>query len=475
MTRRFTSLKSMLFAWLALATGVVLSVNLIVSLSSALHFANTAYDSTLFGAAHTMAGGINVRRDSVEVVVPAVALEMLGADRGRPVFYRVRSPDGRMLAGFRDAPEPPVRMSRGPVYFDAVYRGIDLRWIAMYVPVLTSSESGFVLVQVGEPKGLRELLSHRIVLATLLQQLPLALLAGCAVWWGVRKSLRPLESTGRQIGSRSERDLRPINEDGIPREVLPLIRAINDLLRRASREMEIQQAFIADASHQLKTPLAILKANAELALRQRELEPTRTIIVRISDTIAQTSRLTHQLLSLLSVDARANMPKTVVDLSDTVARVTADRVPWALARGIDLGIETGDRSVPVLADGVLIAELVGNLVDNAVRYCNPGGSVTVGTTLQDGMAVLTVTDDGPGIAPEFHETVFRRFTTVGNQGGDSCGLGLAIVRQIAEAHDGTVALSNASGGRGLTVTVRLPAMAAAPQISALEPVSVAAV
>ncbi|GGE52557.1 sensor histidine kinase [Agaricicola taiwanensis] len=456
MKRRLTSLKSRLLSWLLLATGLVLSINLVVSVSSALHFADTAYDSALFGSARSIANGLVSRNGTLDVVVPAVALEMLGSTRGRQIFHRVRSPEGRVLAGFKDAPEPPSRVSHRPQYFDAVYRGINLRWVATYIPVATPEERGLVLVQVGEPRSEREILSHRIVLTTLLQQLPLALLAAGVIWWGVHRSLRPLVETGRQIKNRSERDRTPISEQDIPSEVRPLIRAINDLLQRTAREVEIQEQFIADASHQLKTPLAILRANTDLALRQPTREDTHEILRRIRATIEQTSRLTHQLLALLSIDARANMPKAVIDLSDVVSRVTAERVPSAMSREVDLGVEIDEQPVRLMADQVLIAELVGNLIDNAVHYGGPGGRVTLRTSRREKWAVLEVMDNGPGIAPEHRELVFRRFATINNDGGNSCGLGLAVVRQIAEAHGGDVTLSAPDEGTGLTVTVRLP-------------------
>jgi two-component system sensor histidine kinase TctE len=461
LTRRPPSLKSALFGWLALATGLLLAINLAVGVTTSLHFANTAYDSTLFGSAQAMAAGLRTRGESLEVIVPAVSLEMLGGDRGRNVFYRVRAPNGRVLAGFRDIPEPPDRGTRDPFYFDARYRGVSARWIAMHVPVATADAVGLVLIQVGEPAGKRTALSRRIVLTTLLQQLPLALLGGIAVTWGVRRTLRPLVQTGRKIETRSERDLRPIDQETIPAEVRPLIRAINDLLRRTGREVDIQQRFIADASHQLKTPLAILRTNADLALRQSDSREVRRIVARMSLTVAQMSRLTHQLLALLSVEARASMPRAVIDLSDLVARVTADRISSALARDIDLGIEA-DAPVPMSGDRVLIAEMIGNLLENAVHYTEPGGRVTLRTCLRGEDAVLEVVDNGPGIAREHREMVFERFATVAKNDHGS-GLGLAVVKQIVEAHGGDIALGDAPDGRGLLVTVTFRAEPAPPR------------
>lgn len=456
MKGRLTSLKSRLLTWLLLVTGLALSINLAVSVWSAIHFADTAYDTALLGSANAMANGLTTRNDTLEVVVPVVALEMLGYTRGRAIFHRVRAPQGRILAGFSDAPEPPARVSRRPAFFDAPYRGVDLRWVAVYVPVATSDERGLALIQVGEPKTDRRILSRRIVLTTLLQQLPLAVLAGCVMWLGVHRTLQPLVETGRQIAVRAERDPTPISEEHIPSEVRPLIQAINELLSRVAHEVEIQDQFIADASHQLKTPLAILKANTDLAMRQPTLEDTRTILVRIRSTIDQTARLTHQLLSLLSIDARANMPREVIDLTDVVSRVTAERVPLALSHEVDLGVEVDARPVRLTADRVLIAELIGNLIDNAVKYGGKGSHVTVCSTACDEWAVLTVIDNGPGIAPEHREMVLRRFTTLHGNGGTDGGLGLAIAKQITEAHAGRLTLSAPEQGMGLIVTVKLP-------------------
>ncbi|MYZ47686.1 sensor histidine kinase [Propylenella binzhouense] len=460
------SVKAKLLAWLAVGVAIILAINVVAGIATSLLFANTAFDTALYGSARAIAGGLRTWNRSLDVAVPSVALEMLRPDSARPVFHRVRGPDGRVIAGFADAPDPPEPSdSRRPVYYDAPFRGVDLRWVALKVPILVPSGNGLALVQVGEPKDKRAALSRRIVATTLLQQLPLALIAAAGAWLAVHWSLKSLVEVGAAISGRRGDDLRPVAEAAIPREVRPLLAAINGLFVRVDREMELQRRFVADASHQLKTPLAVIKTNIDLLRRQSEPSDRMRTVDRMDEVVRRTTRMTHQMLAQFSIEARAASGRRPLSLPELVAEAVTERVPWALARDVDLGVEHEGGPTVVDADDSLLNEMIGNLVDNAVRYNRAGGTVTVRTRSDAGLAVLEVIDDGPGIPPQHRDAVFQRFATLDGRSGESFGLGLPIARQVAEAHGAAIDLLDAPSGPGLRVRVRFPLSAGAPSAS----------
>jgi two-component system sensor histidine kinase TctE len=303
----------------------------------------------------------------------------------------------------------------------------------------------------------------------LLPEVLLIALIGALVWYGIERGLKPLKTLQTEIGSRSHRDLSPLPEQNAPGEVRALIHAMNDLLARLAFALSAQQRFIADAAHQLRTPLAGIKTQAELALRQQKIDDVQHTLLQLNTATGQTTHLVNQLLSLARAEPGAARPHSTqkLDLTTLARDTTTDWVPRALERNIDLGFDatadvtansTVDGHAPALieADGLFIREMLGNLLDNAIRYTQDGGRVTVRVSTANERAVLEVEDNGPGIPAHEREHVFERFHRVLGTGAEGCGLGLAIVREIAQSHNADIRLTAGANGSGTLVTIAFP-------------------
>jgi len=290
----------------------------------------------------------------------------------------------------------------------------------------------------------------------------LILIAMLLVWFGVNRGLRVLDPLTREIRLRHAGDLSPLHAPDVPLEVQPLVATIDALLARVERMLQQQQRFIADAAHQLRTPLAGLRLQAERALADPRPESVREALIHVQRLSAGTARAAGQLLVL----ARAQAPDEVLgaaaplDLAELTRDEVAARVPAALAQGADLGYSGPAHGVVVIGDALLLRELLGNLVDNALRYGRADGVITVAVESDRGEgALLAVSDDGPGVPDALWPRLGERFFRVdGNErsGREGSGLGLAIVREIAERHGATLDFGAGAGGRGLQVDIRFP-------------------
>jgi two-component system sensor histidine kinase TctE len=314
---------------------------------------------------------------------------------------------------------------------------------------------------VGETLEPREALAHEILAGSLQQEVLLVVLAVGIVWLGVRRGLRPLRQLSESMAGRGTDELAPLHQHGLPAEVAPLVEAINQYVARLLRMVQARKRFFADAAHQLKTPLAVIQAQSELALREPDGDRIRRHLEPLHGTVRQAARGVQQLLSLSRLETDSGYAPQLQPLRlDTLAGdVALELAPVARKSGVDLGFE-GDEPVTVAGEPQWLQELVGNLLDNAILYAGHGARVTLRVKRQamamlGEQAVLQVEDDGPGIAVPERDAVFSRFYRGAvSEGHDGSGLGLAIVREIARMHGGTVALSETHGG-GLTVSVYL--------------------
>src|SRR5262249_39613024 len=343
-------------------------------------------------------------------------------------------------------------------YYDAQYLGNHIRIAALYLPLEGDRNKGSVLIQAGETVTVRTDYARQIMLRMMLPQMVLILLAALAVWYAVGRGLAPLTALQREIASRSYRDLSALPEEQTPKEVQPLIHAMNELLERLSASLAAQQRFIADAAHQLRTPLAGIKTQTELALRQAQSADAQSTLRQLHTATEQTTRLINQLLSLARAEPGAERARTTerLDLARLARDTTTEWVPRALARDIDLGFDSPLAGAGVEGDSFLLKEMLNNLLDNAIRYTQPGGQVTVRVTPDTTSIVLSVEDNGPGIPVGERERAFERFHRVLGTGVEGCGLGLAIVREIAQSHGGDAALTTGTNGAGTLVRITLP-------------------
>jgi two-component system sensor histidine kinase TctE len=457
------TLRRQLIAWLAVPLLVLWSVSTMVDFDIAKRFVNLAYDRALLEVAQDIGRQIRVVNNQIYVDLPEVALQILQTRESGRLYYLVTGPDRKYVSGEPDLPPPPDEASeevRDRVrYYDDELRGRAVRAVALRVPVQPGSGRGAAHIMVAERVTVRDEFAREIIFRMVLPQGVLILLAGLAVWFGVGRGLVPLSTLRQEIENRSHRDLSALPEEQAPQEVRPLIHAMNGLLARLGSAIEAQQRFIADAAHQLRTPISGLKTQTELALRQTQPGEVQATLRQLQSATEQSARLINQLLSLARAEPGARREQAIerLDLARLARDTTTEWVPRALARKIDLGYDGGDSAAWVVGDAFLLGELLRNLLDNAIRYTQEGGQVTVRVAGGPDGVVLSVEDNGPGIPEQERERVFERFYRVLGTGvAEGCGLGLAIVREIALSHRADIALAAGAGGQGTLLRVTFP-------------------
>ncbi len=462
---RAASLRRQLSLWLVLPLLGLLALDAWLTYTRAMTAANAAFDRTLEASLKAMREGVRLRDGHFAIDLPYLALEVLESETASSIFYRLADAKGATLTGYDGLPMPNGRQPPPyrTVFYDTAFRGMQVRMAAQPVPIrdMQSAQIQVVWLLVGETLEPREALAHEILAGSLQQEVLLVVLAVGIVWMGVRRGLRPLRQLSESVAARGTDELAPLPQHGLPAEVAPLVEAINQYVARLLRMLQARKRFFADAAHQLKTPLAVIQAQSELALREPDGERIRRHLQPLHGTVRQAARGVQQLLSLSRLETDSGYAPQLQPLRlDTLAGdVALELAPVARKSGVDLGFE-GDAPVTVAGEPQWLQELVGNLLDNAIRYAGKGARVTLRVKRQamamfGEQAVLQVEDDGPGIAVPERDAVFGRFYRgAASEGHDGSGLGLAIVREIARVHGGTVALSETPGG-GLTVSVYL--------------------
>jgi len=458
------SLRRQLSLWLVLPLLGLLALDAWLTYTRAMTAANSAFDRTLEASLKAMREGVRLSDGHFAIDLPYLALEILESETGSSIFYRLVDAKGATLTGYDGLPIPGGRQPAPyrTLFYDTQFRGMQVRMAAQPLPVrdTQSSQIQIVWLLVGETLEPREALANEILAGSLQQEVLLVVLAVGVVWLGVRRGLRPLRQLSESVASRGADELAPLAQHGLPAEVAPLVEAINQYVARLLRMLQARKRFFADAAHQLKTPLAVIQAQSELALREPNGDRIRRHLEPLHGTVRQAARGVQQLLSLSRLEPDSGYaPQLQPQRLDTLAGdVALELAPIARRAGIDLGFE--GEPVTVTGEPQWLQELVGNLLDNAIRYAGDGARVTLRvkrqhTPMLGEQALLQVEDDGPGIAMPERDAVFGRFYRgAASQGQDGSGLGLAIVREIARMHGGTVGLSDTPGG-GLTISVCL--------------------
>jgi two-component system OmpR family sensor kinase len=311
------------------------------------------------------------------------------------------------------------------------------------------------VVQIAQPMSARRELAASMALRTIMPLLAVLPFLAILIWFTIARGLKPLDRVAAAVARRSPTLLEPLPETDLPREVQPLVGALNDLLSRLSHTLDAQRAFVADAAHELRTPLTAVHLQAQLAERATTAAERAAALAELKGGLERATRLVEQLLTLAREEPGVSeVPPASVDPVALAREVIADLAPLAGAKGIDLGLSSTSAST-IKGDADALRTLISNLVDNAIRYTPAGGRVDVALADDAGSVVLTVRDSGPGIAVEDRERVFDRFYRGSGAGGiRGSGLGLAIVKRIAERHRASVELGTGIDGRGLGVTVR---------------------
>ena len=460
------SLRGQLLRWLLIPLLALVALNSVSLYRDALEAADIAYDRSLLASTRALAERVSVRDGKVVADVPYVALDSFETDTLGRIFYRVSGLRGETVSGYADLPPVPAKVPRSELYpalvrfYHADYNGEPVRIAALLQPVFDDSMRGIALIQVGETLDARRALSRRILVNTLARQALLVLAVGTLVWFAVRLVLQPLMRLKNEVETRPLSDLSDVDPALVHREVRPLVGAMNGAMGRLQELIAGQRRFIADASHQLRTPLTVLKTQAELALRENDPDAMREIVRSIAATTDSTVHLANRLLTLARIehggDSAALMP---VSLTEVARQVGLELALPAVQKSIDLALEAPQEAM-VQGHALLLHEMVSNLLDNAIRYTPAGGAVLLRVSEQGSTVLLEVQDSGAGIPESERDQVFAPFYRAAaaletNPGGT--GLGLAIVRDIVALHGGAISLDAGETGRGLKVLVRLPA------------------
>lgn len=452
-----------MLGWLVVPLTAVVSFNVWTTYQNAEATANLITDRTLLASARVIAENIRENDGVLEAPIPPAALEMFASDQPDRVVYRVTTPRGQVIAGYPDVIAPPGQpVDLKPVYFETTFRDQPVHAVAIAQPIVSKQNPGNAMVAVGQTLRAHDKLMTSLWLKALRDQVLLVAAAGLLGVFGLRRGLAPILRLRNDVMERDPAELKPFAADTVQSELRPLVEALNEAFDRIQRQMATQRRFVANAAHQLRTPLALLKTQVSVGLRERDIATKDEVLAAVDMSVDGMARLSNQLLSLARAEqGSASLMKSSVDFGAVARDALEGLAQAALSRNIDLGFESKEDGLVVWGHPTLLRELVVNLVDNALRYTPRGGSVTARIGREAGWIVLQVEDTGPGIAEGDKEKVFERFYRGSEPDSEGTGLGLAIVREIVSSHDGRIELANRKPLPGLSAQVRLPADEAA--------------
>mgnify|MGYP001788357340 CR=1 FL=1 len=417
----------------------------------AQNIAGKPFDRALEYNVQALGKLVVVKDNTVQFNLTGPAREILRADDTDLVYYQVLSARGEILSGERDLPMPPDEEK--PIDGEVRLRedkigGEDVRVAYTWITA-DGKAANRVLVQVAETLEKRKTLATEIVKGTMVPQFVTLPLAVLLVWLALVRGIKPLAQLEKRIRARKPDDMSPLDDTAVPEEVAPLVSSMNDLLSRLKASLTTQKRFLADAAHQLKTPLAGLRMQADLAQRETNADELKKSLKHIGKSSVRATHTVNQLLALARAETTGrSLAKQTVNMVLIASEVMADSVPRALEKQIDLGYEgpdAGGQATQLEGNPTLLKELVRNLLDNAIAYTPEKGQVTLRllTDAFSGVLVLLVEDSGPGIPAAERELVFQPFYRALGTNVDGSGLGLAIVVEIAKQHDATVSIEDA--------------------------------
>jgi two-component system sensor histidine kinase TctE len=462
--------------WMLTPILLLWPLSLVLTWLVAQGIAGKPFDRALEYSTQVLAQHIAVHHDAVHFALAQPVRELMHAEDSDTVYFQVLGPQGQLLGGDPDLPAPPPdeRLAVGEVRIrDVTLGGVDMKVASMWVRLDLPGEQ-MALVQVAEAMDKRATLATEIVKGVMLPQFVMLPVAVLLVWLALAQAIKPLSRLEERIRARKPDDLSPLDAQAVPMEVVPLVASVNDLLLRLKDSIATQKRFLADAAHQLKTPLAGLRMQADLAQRQdASADELKHSLRQIGRSSIRATHTVNQLLAL----ARAESSATVLvhqacDMAKLTMEVVRDCAPRAVEKHIDIGYEGAQArsaGVSIMGNATLLQEMVRNLVDNAINYsqARAGAEAVITVRLVPDLVAKTLTlqveDSGPGIAPAEREMVFQPFyRSLGNE-ADGSGLGLPIVLEIAGQHRASVTLTDSRPGQtppGACFTVRFDTSAA---------------
>ena len=406
--------------------------------------ANQPFDHALEDSVTVLAQQVREVDGKVVSRLPGTARDILRADDVDNIYFQIAGVANEHIDGDRDLPLPRERdrYRTGRVNFrNDVMHGTPVRIAFSYVnlrPLAARNEEvPTALVQVAETLDKRAQLANEIIKGVILPQFIILPVVLALVWFALARGLSPLAQLQERIRARRPDDLSPIDSRQVPEEISPLVGSLNDMLGRLSQTIDMQKRFIADAAHQMKTPLAGMRMQSELALRQLNPDEIHRSLEQLAKSSESATRLVNQLLALARAENQphAGIVFAPLDLNDVARETVQDWVQASFAARIDLGFEPHEGPLDIDGNRLMLREMLSNLIDNALRYTPAGGSVTVRLRQDAGAEpIIEVEDTGPGIAPSERANVFERFYRILGNSAPGSGLGLAIVREIAQQH-----------------------------------------
>ena len=461
-------MRSQLLLGILVPVLVLVAINTVSLYRQALRSADIAYDRTLLASAKSIGELLQVSGAGDDAQLRAnvlyAALEPFEADNRSRMYYKVTGFKGEAVSGFADLPAwrgtLPTKAAYAALvdFYNDAYRGEPVRVAVLLQPVAGPEGRGMATIQVAETLELRQTLARQILLDTLWRQAALVAVIALVVVVVVQRATRPVRDLSAQLNARSANDLAPIAHTDAPRELLPLLQATNAVMARLAHLLEHQKRFVRDTSHQLRTPLAVLKAQVQSAQRG-DMEPVQALS-EIAHTVARATELANQMLALAKVEQlRQQGDAPLVDWATITRAVALDLAPLIAERRLDFSLDAS--AAPVRAHEWALRELTRNLLHNALKFTPDESRLALRVEGLANEAVLSVSDSGPGISADQRQHLFQPFAA--GLGADSpqrgSGLGLAICNEIVATLGGSISLDNRGGGTtpaGLDATVRLP-------------------
>lgn len=459
------SMRARLLWGILLPVGLVVAINTVSLYRESLKAADVAYDRTLLASAKSIGEllGVEGAGDDARLVaaVPYAALEAFETDSRSRLYFKVLGFKGEMVSGYDDLPKWQGKLPNQLAYpalvdfYDARYQGEPVRMAVLVQPVAGTTGLGLATIQVAETLDLRRSLARQLLLHTLWRQAALLAVIAVVVWAVVQRATRPVRELSGALQARDADDLSALQAPELPAELKPLIVAANDALARQARLLEHQKRFVRDASHQLRTPLAVLKVQVQSA-RQGDVEPMQAL-AEIDTTVARATQLANQMLALARAEQMRQQGESmpVQDWAEIVRAVALDLAPLIAKQGLDFDIHTAAAAIE--SHEWALRELTRNLLHNAIQHTPAGGRLGIALTVDAGWAMLVIADGGPGLTPAQQQRLFLPFAA--GDAGKGSGLGLAICQALVHSLGGQIELTNryeADRLAGLDARVRLP-------------------
>lgn len=458
-SKRFSrlSLRGKLLALLLPAMLAITGMELWLTRDDAQQAANAAYDRSLLGAIKALDLNVSTASGGLSVELPYRLFEFFQLTATGAVYFRVATTDGLVEIGSPDLPQPPQPLSLGvPLFYDARYFGESVR-LGAYMRALDRplSPGGAqrLVIQVAESTESRRHFTRNFVNRTVMRDALMLASMAAALALLLSLALRPLSRLAAQVASRQPADLRPLEAHSLPSDIQPLVDAVNRQLQRTQDIVTQQRRFLDDASHQLRTPLATLRAQVDYALRESDVERRGDTLRALSTQLDHATRSTNQLLALARSDAAMLQPQPF-DLGELVREIAMSCLPLARSRGLDFGIEVPASACTAEGDPALLREAFANLAHNAICHSAALGEVTLQAAADELGYSLLVLDNGPGMPAELLDRMGERF--VKGRGSGGAGLGLAIARSIVERHGGRLRLEAREDAQGLRAALWWP-------------------